>query len=773
MNIDEKTNVKLLETVEWFLEKGKNLTIVEKNGKVPTVKDWPKKRLTRPYLISKVKQGYNIGWVIGDGDLVVDVDPRNGGTESFTRLSERFNFPVTRTVRTVQGGLHYYYSIPKGLKLEKELKEFKGVEFLTQGHKCMIAGSKALGSEYKIEQCSEIVEADERLIETLKKPDHSSVHENGQDDENDAFAGMNFNDIDEDKINELLDSLDPSMSYDDWLRVGMALHDWDVYRGLEIWESWSQSGDNYEAGETSKKWGSFSLNKGMGVGTLFFMAKSSNFDEKNKQVEKYRQDIKNASKGDLEIVIIPAIKKEKFMPIDLEVIVKDLQDRFKELDGVRLPIGKVRELVKEKKNEKDVPSWCQDWIYVDSHNRFINLRNLSLCRLETFNLKNTVYVPIGENGSKQTAAKFVAENGYLQTVDSIAYLPQKEDLIIQIEGKDVLNIFNHKSLPKTAKDFTNDGKDVIERIKRHISIVIGDEVNEKVFLQWLAYQVQYTGKKMLWSPVIQGTYGAGKSFFAELLRCCLGQTNVGTIAPTQISSQFNGWAVNKVVNVLEEIRVVGKSRHDIINALKPLITDPVIQINDKGVSQYTTYNTANYICFTNYKDAIPVDINDRRWWIIYSKLQTREDIENIEQEHGIDYFNVLFDSLKTYRAEIRKWLLEYEISEEFLNLKRAPMTEAKKTMAEFEELKTDGLQELKALIEEGGQYFNKNVVCSGDLFDAFILENETIDLSNQRKNLLLKKLGYSPSGQVKIDGKNRKVWTKKEFTNSEIREILR
>ena len=157
----------------------------------------------------------------------------------------------------------------------------------------------------------------------------------------------------------------------------------------------------------------------------------------------------------------------------------------------------------------------------------------------------------------------------------------------------------------------------------------------------------------------------GKSFFGELLRYCLGDSNVGTVSSSQVISNFNSWATGVCVNVLEELRIKGKNRYQVINSLKPLITDRMIQINEKGVKQYTTYNTTNYICFTNHKDAIPIDKDDRRWWIIFVPINSLDEMSNILNEDVKTYFPKLFDSMRNNHCEIRKWLLEYEISNEF------------------------------------------------------------------------------------------------------------
>ena len=131
---------------------------------------------------------------------------------------------------------------------------------------------------------------------------------------------------------------------------------------------------------------------------------------------------------------------------------------------------------------------------------------------------------------------------------------------------------------------------------------------------------------MLWSPIIQGIQGVGKSFFGTLLRLVLGNMNVGTVSPSQAISNFNGWATGVMVNILEELRISGKNRHEVSNAIKPLITDTYIQINEKSVKAYSALNTTNYIAFTNFKDALPMTEGDRRWWMIYCPIENLNDI---------------------------------------------------------------------------------------------------------------------------------------------------
>jgi hypothetical protein len=84
--------------------------------------------------------GCNWAFVPGDHDLVViDVDPRNGGT--------REGWPATYTVRTPSGGWHLYYSLSGGLKSGSH-KFGKGIDIKSISGYALLPGSQINGREY-------------------------------------------------------------------------------------------------------------------------------------------------------------------------------------------------------------------------------------------------------------------------------------------------------------------------------------------------------------------------------------------------------------------------------------------------------------------------------------------------------------------------------------------------------------------------------------------------------------------------------------------------
>ena len=79
------------------------------------------------------------------------------------------------------------------------------------------------------------------------------------------------------KLNSLLNKIDPDCGYDDWLRVGMAIyHETDGSdEGMDLFDRWSSKGQKYKGiKEIETKWRSFrTVTTPVTIGTLIKMAK--------------------------------------------------------------------------------------------------------------------------------------------------------------------------------------------------------------------------------------------------------------------------------------------------------------------------------------------------------------------------------------------------------------------------------------------------------------------------------------------------------------------
>lgn len=76
-------------------------------------------------------------------------------------------------------------------------------------------------------------------------------------------------------VEELVYSINPIYAdiYDDWIRIGMALKDWDDGL-LWLWDNWSQSSSKYRSEECSYKWSSFN-GSGITYRTVYYYASIS------------------------------------------------------------------------------------------------------------------------------------------------------------------------------------------------------------------------------------------------------------------------------------------------------------------------------------------------------------------------------------------------------------------------------------------------------------------------------------------------------------------
>ena len=757
--------------VDQYLKANANLTPLK--DKRPVLKKWQSTKLSEEKI--RAHKG-NLGWVLSKKDLVIDIDPRNKGSASFEKLADKGGVggAIEDTVKTAGGGFHIYLSIPQsyyGCKLKKQLKDYPGIDFLSVGAQCVIAGSKVEKGRYKwVNGGFYQTEAPSKLLDLLIA-DNKIPNE---DDELGDFAGLiGSGTATEERVLELLDKIDHNIPNSDWVRVGMALKNWDPVRGLELWEEWSVGGDTYKEGETDARWSSFIVDGRVTIGTLVHMAKSSDFDKAFDRRQKFVNRINSSDEREITVSLCADIRKTEMNDQDREVLSVTIQRRLHQITGIKPGIATIRSQVRPVQTVRanhDMPAWCKSWAYILSHKCYAYLPTGRLLNAEAFNLENTQYCPMGEGGQRPAATWYVAQGNYLEVLDGTQYLPMYDDRVLTFNGQRVMNSFIPSSIPFTADYISKEGQEIIDRITGHIRLLIGNDNDTEIMLQWLAHNIQFPGRKILWAPVIQSRQGAGKSLMKYILLKCLAAPNVGVVLTTQVASTFNGWATNKSVNILEELKLAGHNRFDTANSLKPMITDSVIQINEKNVKPFLSHNVTNYMCFTNYRDALPMDEGDRRYWIVFSPITN-------EQLPEQDYFYRLFEDLRDIGPELRRWMVDYptNIIKESV---RAPGTHSKKAMIMIEEEKIAGLSEVKDLLKEGGIGYDKNLFFTKPLFVALkektMFEDDLIDLNRSEKVSLIKRLDFIPyHKKIKYDGAKVTVYTREGWDLKKIREYIK
>lgn len=151
----------------------------EVNGKLPTIKDYPRRATTDLARIQTWWNGKakNIGIStthFGDGEalVVVDMDIKNGkrGDLSLMQLElDGFNLPSTFEVLTPSGGKHLFYRVPVALRQGVDVLGV-GLDTRSLGGYVVGPGSVLDGKEYAISHAAPIAPAPQWLIDRLGTP---------------------------------------------------------------------------------------------------------------------------------------------------------------------------------------------------------------------------------------------------------------------------------------------------------------------------------------------------------------------------------------------------------------------------------------------------------------------------------------------------------------------------------------------------------------------------------------------------------------------------
>ena len=508
------------------------------------------------------------------------------------------------------------------------------------------------------------------------------------DDEEDFTRDLPLN-MSDDEVKGLLLAYGASgLEYDDWLKVGQALH--HQYQGgdvgYDLWVSWSALSDKHNERVMRKKYDSFGTWKGARVtmATVAWRVK-----EQGGVVVSVFDGLREEAKRIVSMSEYCEFKKrivamnDSVLHSDMRaVIANDLALGVgKELGITKAEIKKaISEKAVNKKTQSDnvaaLPDWLEDWIYVEKLCEFANTRlNYSIKR-EAFNAKYNRHNDVKH--AEMIASDYALNVCELLTVVDKMYWPSAA-ITFEYDNKLMLNSYVDSGYKPVAIDDGN--KRVIDLFLTHISNVLVCEREQRILIDWLAYVVQNAGKRINWAILLQGAQGTGKSYFAKLLEWVLG-TNAKSLDHSALGERFTGWAHGSVVNIVEEIRIKGDDKWRIMDRLKPFITNSMIQIEEKGRDHRTVPNFTNYLLLTNYKDALPITNDDRRFCVMYGRIQNEQELFDYfgGRDAASDYFETLFSESEKHAGALKTYLLNHKISEDFKPQGRAPDTESRQQM---------------------------------------------------------------------------------------------
>lgn len=223
------------------------------------------------------------------------------------------------------------------------------------------------------------------------------------------------------------------------------------------------------------------------------------------------------------------------------------------------------------------------------------------------------------------------------TVDKVFFNPRLPPrALIEQHGQSAVNVW----VPKFGERRPGNPQPFLD----HVARLLPDPHDQRILLAYMAACVQHVGSKFRWAIVLQGVEGNGKSLTTECLSYALGADYVHTPrAAKLLSDNFNSWQKNKLLIVINDFKADPKTQEEMMEALKPMITDTKIGIRDMNVAEMSVEVFCNYLFTMNSREGLKKHKNDRRYCVLFTDQQEVEDLDRCGMSG-------------TYFAHLTRWL---------------------------------------------------------------------------------------------------------------------
>jgi hypothetical protein len=602
---------------------------------------------------------------------------------------------------------------------------------------------------------------------------------------------------------EAMAHIDPDCGYHEWLEVAQALrHQFSPHKAEEAYaafDEWSAQGSKY-AGEdsTRAKWDSIRPTPvgrlPVTIRSLLRQAVAGGWDDRkvkesgfNTLVRWMEEEVKSITElmehGVKKILSVPLLTamQEDVLVHQLCVQAKKQFAYPLSTTAIRKDLARTKAAIKagEKQPEKkQEPLWAKGVCYISATQEFFRHRTGEKYKAEALNASYSRWLlpkeqDLKDAGIEVTAAALakpvVSPADYalnhlkIPTVYDYSYDPsQPAEVFFVSRGRKYVNTYS----PTYPENDTKRADEAGKLFLHHLASLVAEEEYRRTLVDFMAFMVQSPGRKIRWAVLIQSVEGAGKTFLAEAAKAVLGQEHVKTISGEAIKKGWNEWSFGAQLVVLEEVRVAGTNRHEVMNALKPLVTNDDISINERNRNTRQTQNISNYMLFSNHHDALALTPGDRRYFVIKSPLQTKAQVLAL----GENYFPPLYAMLRDMPGALRSWLADWEISPSFSPDGHAPRT------THVEDMVKDSASDLTAAVrrlvaEADYPLIQFDIVSAKVLTDVLNIEDGMARMSPQQLAHVLREEGFMQIGRHLIGDDRHYLWIRRGVSETEAPRI--
>lgn len=246
---------------------------LKSNSKLP-ISSW----VNTNYSVFDFLPNGNRAIVIGEKFCVLDVEGPGkkvcGLPHLHGLIQAHGDLPETLSWKTPSGGEAYLFSVPEPLPNINLAREI-GLELRTGQHYHLIPNSVVDGKPYEWETVAEVAEIPDWLKEHFSMQGETRKSTRQESRTSEASPSQ--------VVRDALNFLNPTCSYEQWVRIGMACKAAGLQ--FEAWKLWSQGGENAckDEAEYLRKWQSFTKG-GLGPGSLIRMAREQGFEPAKEEV---------------------------------------------------------------------------------------------------------------------------------------------------------------------------------------------------------------------------------------------------------------------------------------------------------------------------------------------------------------------------------------------------------------------------------------------------------------------------------------------------------
>lgn len=653
---------------------------IELEGKRPVRPSWttdPGVRLTSDEAEERLAQDRNVGVVLDVRDLVLDVDPRNGGDESLARLKADLELDLSAypSVRTGSGGTHIYMRLPEGtgrVKANLSRDGYPGLDLKFVGGQVVAPGSvhPDTGRRYEVlndldplDEDLGIPEAPKALLDLAARPQGAAAKASPGSYSPEWLA----------KVLELLD-VGHYRDHAKWLELMMACHDATGGAACPEFVAWSTSDPEYAGHEEiiARRWDSLDGSK---HGRVTFATLRKHLVDAG-VADQVEPDLQEAV-ADFEGADEASEPPEAITP-------KEAQRQSRLHRQTKLPES-VQEINKQgyiaTKDEGGFRVYRQVWDYeLDRTYWEVQKKQDFLDNLAGYSVAGET--PQGRETRVPVAAAWLKWPGRNRAT-SVKFDPANRIP----PSAHVLNLWTGWTVDPKPGDWSTMKRLLLE------GLCDGNQELYEYILDWSAFMVQHPDKPAEVAIFFVGEKGTGKGTYCRTLCELAGRHGMHVSSANHFGGHFNAHMRDCIAMFVDEAFWAGDKKAE--GQLKAFITEPTIVIEGKGKDAVVCRNYLHVMGASNNPWVWQATEDERR-------LVTNRVSNRFKEDHA--FFTALRKQMDEEGG--REAMLHDLLTRDIANFhprRNRPKTQELKRQIDLSRPRV--IQILEALCEEGQEPF--------------------------------------------------------------------